>query len=100
MSSLSGTKAGQVQLTFYNIAPPPKVGRLNSERVIKTAFMGLPVLASRSGFTSWGVDIARQVGLTLIERMRGQQFICLSGEERLNWDVYTGKVESKQNRTN
>ena len=55
MNSLSGTKAGQVQLTFYNIAPPPKVGRLNSEIVIKTAFMGLPVLASRSGFTAWGV---------------------------------------------
>ncbi len=62
-------------------------GRLTSEMVIKTAQMGIPVLASRSGFTAWGVEIARQVGLTLIGRMRGQRFICLSGEERLIRDA-------------
>ncbi len=62
-------------------------GRLTSEMVIKTAQMGIPVLASRSGFTAWGVEIARQVGLTLIGRMRGQRFLCLSGEERLLRDA-------------
>jgi len=62
-------------------------GRLTSEMVIKTAMMGIPVLASRSGFTAWGVEIARQVGLTLIGRMRGQRFVCLSGAERLVWDA-------------
>ncbi|MCG7621955.1 formate dehydrogenase accessory sulfurtransferase FdhD [Epibacterium sp. Ofav1-8] len=62
-------------------------GRLTSEMVIKTAMMGIPVLASRSGFTAWGVEIARQVGLTLIGRMRGQRFVCLAGEERLARDV-------------
>ncbi len=55
--------------------------------VIKTALMGIPVLASRSGFTAWGVEIARQVGLTLIGRMRGKRFVCLSGEERLVRDA-------------
>ncbi|MHA1128996.1 MAG: formate dehydrogenase accessory sulfurtransferase FdhD, partial [Alphaproteobacteria bacterium] len=55
-------------------------GRLTSEMVIKTAMMGIPTLVSRSGFTAWGVEIAQQVGLTLIGRMRGQRFICLSGE--------------------
>ena len=58
-------------------------GRLTSEMVIKCALMGIPVLASRSGFTAWGVELARQVGLTLIGRMRGQRFQCLSGQERL-----------------
>ena len=62
-------------------------GRLTSEMVIKTALMGIPVLASRSGFTAWGVEIAREVGLTLIGRMRGKRFICLSGENRLIWDA-------------
>ena len=33
-------------------------GRLTSEMVIKTAQMGIPVLASRSGFTAWGGEIA------------------------------------------
>ncbi len=62
-------------------------GRLTSEMVIKTAMMGIPVLASRSGFTAWGVEIARQVGLTLIGRMNGRRFICLAGEERLVRDA-------------
>ena len=62
-------------------------GRLTSEMVIKTAMMGIPVLASRSGFTAWGVEIARDVGLTLIGRMRGQRYVCLAGEERLVRDV-------------
>ncbi|EAR50376.1 formate dehydrogenase accessory protein FdhD [Oceanicola granulosus HTCC2516] len=58
-------------------------GRLTSEMVIKCALMGIPALASRSGFTAWGVEIARQVGLTLVGRLKGRRFLCLSGEERL-----------------
>ena len=67
-------------------------GRLTSEMVIKTAQMGIPVLASRSGFTAWGVEIARQVGLTLIGRLRGQRFVCLSGHERLIRDAELSSV--------
>ncbi len=74
-------------------------GRLTSEMVIKTALMGIPVLASRSGFTAWGVEIARQVGLTLIGRMRGQRFICLSGEERLVRDADPRAVKSEPKRS-
>ena len=70
-------------------------GRLTSEMVIKTASMGIPALASRSGFTAWGVDIARQVGLTLIGRMRGKRFICLSGAERLLWDADLDMVQEE-----
>lgn len=73
-------------------------GRLTSEMVIKTALMGIPVLASRSGFTAWGVDIAREVGLTLIGRLRGQRFICLSGEERLVRDADIGTVPEEERR--
>jgi len=58
-------------------------GRLTSEMVIKTVQMGVPILVSRSGFTRWGVDLARQVGLTLIGRARGRRFVVLSGTERL-----------------
>jgi FdhD protein len=61
-------------------------GRLTSEMVIKTALMGIPVLVSRSGFTAWGVELANQVGLTLIGRMKGKRFVCLSGKDRLIWD--------------
>ena len=75
-------------------------GRLTSEMVIKAALMGVPVLASRSGFTAWGVEIARQVGMTCIGRMRGKRFVCLSGEERLVRDIDPDSVpeEAKKSR--
>ena len=62
-------------------------GRLTSEMVIKCALMGIPILASRSGFTAWAVELAERVGLTLIGRMRGQRFQCLAGNGRLVYDV-------------
>ena len=71
-------------------------GRLTSEMVIKCALMGIPVLVSRSGFTAWGVDIARQVGMTLIGRMRGTRFTCLSGEERLVRDAEPKHTKAKE----
>ena len=61
-------------------------GRLTSEMVIKTVRMGIPILISRSGFTAWGVDLARQAGLTLIGRARGKRFVALAGQERLVFD--------------
>ncbi len=73
-------------------------GRLTSEMVIKTALMGIPVLASRSGFTAWGVDIARQVGLTLIGRMRGRRFVCLSGDDRLVHDADASAIGDEDAR--
>lgn len=74
-------------------------GRLTSEMVIKCALMGIPVLASRSGFTAWGVEIARQVGLTLIGRMRGQRFVCLSGDERVVRDIDPASVPAEPKKS-
>ncbi len=62
-------------------------GRLTSEMVIKCVAMGIPILVSRSGFTAWGVDLARQAGLTLIGRARGKRFMALSGQERIVFDA-------------
>jgi|TARA_B110000093_G_C12966991_1_gene410131 FdhD protein len=74
-------------------------GRLTSEMVIKCALMGIPVLVSRSGFTAWGVELADQVGLTLIGRMRGQRFQCLAGSERLIYDrSFEGEEEDQKHR--
>ncbi len=64
-------------------------GRLTSEMVIKTVQMGIPILISRSGFTAWGVDLARETGLTLIGRAKGKRFIALSGTERIIRDATT-----------
>jgi FdhD protein len=73
-------------------------GRLTSEMVIKTAMMGIPVLASRSGFTAWGVEIAQELGLTLIGRMKGRRFICLSGEARLVRDADPSAIADEPRR--
>ena len=62
-------------------------GRLTSEMVIKTVRMGIPILISRSGFTAWGVDLARKAGLTLIGRAKGKRFVALAGEKRIVFDA-------------
>jgi FdhD protein len=61
-------------------------GRLTSEMVIKTVQMRIPILISRSGFTAWGVNLARQAGLTLIGRAKGRRFMVLAGEDRIVFD--------------
>src|SRR5215213_7573838 len=74
----------------HQVSPDDKIfyttGRLTSEMVIKTVRMGIPILVSRSGFTAWGVELARKAGLTLIGRARGQRFVALSGIERIVFD--------------
>jgi FdhD protein len=73
-------------------------GRLTSEMVLKTVQMEIPILISRSGFTAWGVDLARQAGLTLIGRARGKRFIALSGEERIVYDQESDEAEDEDRR--
>ncbi len=75
--------------TFYT------TGRLTSEMVIKTVMMNIPILVSRSGFTAWGVELARQAGLTLIGRARGKRFTALSGHNRIIRDLDHAIVEDE-----
>jgi FdhD protein len=74
-------------------------GRLTSEMVIKTAQMGIPILISRSGFTAWGVQLARQIGMTLIGRAKGKRFVALSGTERLRFDADPAAVSEEDSRS-
>ncbi|MCX7931010.1 MAG: formate dehydrogenase accessory sulfurtransferase FdhD [Rhodovarius sp.] len=83
--------------TFYT------TGRLTSEMVIKTVRMGIPILVSRSGFTAWGVELAREAKLTLIGRCRGKRFVALAGEERIVFDAdlaYVPEESAKHWRKN
>lgn len=77
---------------FQNdIDPSDKIfyttGRLTSEMVIKTVMMGIPILVSRSGFTAWGVELAKKANLTLIGRARGKRFVALAGHKRIVFDA-------------
>lgn len=73
-------------------------GRLTSEMVIKTVQMGIPILISRSGFTASGVELARRAGLTLIGRARGKRFVCLSGEQRIDFDMDPASVTDEPSK--
>ena len=81
------------------IKPDDKIfyttGRLTSEMVIKTVRMGIPILISRSGFTAWGVELARKANLTLIGRARGKRFTALAGESRIVFDQDLDFVEDE-----
>src|SRR3954468_8028353 len=70
-------------------------GRLTSEMVIKCVRMGIPILISRSGFTAWGVELARKANLTLIGRARGKRFVALAGESRIIFDQDLAYVEEE-----
>lgn len=88
---------------FLNkIRPDDKIfyttGRLTSEMIIKCVGMGIPILVSRSGFTAWGVELARQVGLTLIGRARGKRFLVLSGEKRIIFDADSSTIPDEDRK--
>ena len=89
-------------MALKGIAPEDKIfyttGRLTSEMVIKTVQMGIPILISRSGFTVWGVELARQAGLTLIGRARGHRFVALSGENRIVYDADPSSVPEESRK--
>lgn len=62
-------------------------GRLTSEIVMKVALMGVPVLVSRSGVTQMGLELARDLGVTMIARAKGQHFLVFNGTERVVLDA-------------
>ena len=84
------------------IGPEGKIfyttGRLTSEMVIKTVQMRIPILISRSGFTAWGVELARRANLTLIGRAKGRRFVALAGEGRIRFDSDLAAVAEEPTR--
>jgi len=64
-------------------------GRLTSEIVMKAALMGIPVLVSRNGTTNMGLELARDLGVTLIARAKSRQFVALNADN-LVYDAIPG----------
>ena len=87
---------------LHKVSPDDKLfyttGRLTSEMILKCAAMGIPILVSRSGFTAWGVELARQVGMTVIGRARGKRFVALSGAERIEFDADLAQVDDEDSK--
>lgn len=58
-------------------------GRGGFEIVQKALTAGIPLLASVSAPSSLAVQLARELGLTLVGFLRGRRFVIYSGEERI-----------------
>lgn len=61
-------------------------GRLTSEIVMKVAHMGIPALLSRSGVTFMGLELAQELGITMIARAKGKHFLVYNGAGNINFD--------------
>lgn len=62
-------------------------GRLTSEIVMKSAHMGIPVLLSRSGITHMGLELARELSMTMIARAKGRHFLIYNGADNVTFDA-------------
>ena len=62
-------------------------GRLTSEMVIKVAQMRIPALLSRSGITQMGLELARDMNITLLARARNKHFLIYHGRENIEFDT-------------
>jgi FdhD protein len=58
-------------------------GRGGFEIVQKTIAAGIPLLASVSAPSSLAVQLARELGLTLVGFLRGRRFVIYAGEQRI-----------------
>jgi FdhD protein len=53
---------------------------------MKAAHMGIPVLISRSGITYMGLELAQDLGVTMIARAKGKHFLVYNGEDTVLFD--------------
>ena len=73
-------------------------GRLTSEIVMKAAQMGIAILLSRSGVTHMGLELAQELGVTMIARAKGHHFLVYHGAENIIFDAPPEKHAPKKAR--
>lgn len=66
-------------------------GRLTSEIVMKVTHMGIPIVLSRSGVTHMGLELAQDLGVTLIARAKGKAFLIYNGSRNIIFDKKPNK---------
>jgi FdhD protein len=62
-------------------------GRLTSEIVMKAAQMNISILLSRSGVSHMGLELAQDLGISLIARAKGRHFLVYSGAQNIEFDA-------------
>lgn len=71
-------------------------GRVSFEIVQKAAVVGIPMVVGVSAATSLAVDLAAELGLTLIGFARGESFVTYAGLERVadSYQIHTAATRS------
>ena len=62
-------------------------GRLTSEIVMKLAIMGISTLVSRSGVTHMGLELARDLNITMIARAKVHGFLVYNNPHNIIYDA-------------
>ncbi|ETW96557.1 MAG: hypothetical protein ETSY2_46185 [Candidatus Entotheonella gemina] len=65
-------------------------GRISSEMLRKTAFMGAPIAISRTSPTTLSIEAAKRLGITMIGYVRRSSFNVYTHPERLLYQVEDG----------
>ena len=55
-------------------------GRLTSEIIMKAKHMGIPIIISRSGVTNMGVELAKDLNITMIARSKQRSFLIYNNK--------------------
>ena len=71
-------------------------GRLTSEIVMKAAHMGIAVLLSRSGVTHMGLELAQELGVTMIARAKGKHFLVYNGGDNIIFDAQPPRPQKEK----
>lgn len=61
-------------------------GRLTSEIIMKVKHMNIPIIISRSGVTNMGVELAKDLNVTMIARAKQRSFLIYNNKENIIFD--------------
>ena len=61
-------------------------GRLTSEIIMKVKHMGIPIIVSRSGVTNMGIELAKDLNVTMIARAKQRSFLIYNNKNNIIFD--------------
>ncbi len=75
LNEISGNK-----IIFYT------TGRLTSEIIMKVKHMNIPIIISRSGVTNMGIELAKDLNVTMIARTKQRSFLIYNNKDNIIFD--------------